>query len=54
VALIGREADGAAVGTALCTAIAQTLEAGAATPRTVPAVQALVEELSAGARRARG
>ena len=54
VASIGRDADGAVVGTALCTAIAQTLEDGAATPRTVPAAQALVEELSAGARRARG
>jgi tryptophan synthase alpha chain len=53
VAAIGRDADGAAVGTALCNAIARTLEAGAATPRTIPAVQALVEELSAGARRAR-
>jgi tryptophan synthase alpha chain len=54
VAAVGREADGAAVGTALCTAIAHSLEAGIATPRTVPAVQALVEELAAGAKRARG
>ena len=46
-------ADGVVVGTALCNAIGQTLEDGAATPRTVPAAQALVEELAAGTRRAR-
>jgi tryptophan synthase alpha chain len=54
VASVGRDADGAAVGTALCNAIAQTLENGTATPRTVRAAQALVEELAAGTRRARG
>ena len=53
VASIGRDADGVVVGTALCNAIGQTLEDGAATPRTVPAAQALVEELAAGTRRAR-
>jgi tryptophan synthase alpha chain len=52
-AVIGRDADGLAVGTALCNAIAATLDGGRATARTVPALLELVGTLSAGARRAR-
>ncbi len=52
-ALIGRNADGLAVGTALCNAIAATLDDGRATADTVPALLELVGTLSAGARRAR-
>ena len=52
-ALIGRDADGLAVGTALCNAIAATLDDGRATASTVPALLELVGTLSAGARRAR-
>ena len=52
-AIIGRDADGVVVGTALCTAVADSLEEGRATARTVPAVTALVSELAAGVRRAR-
>lgn len=52
-AIIGRDADGLAVGTALCRAIEDTLEDGRATVRTVPALTALVASLADGARRAR-
>jgi tryptophan synthase alpha chain len=52
-AVIGREADGVVAGTALCNAIAGSLEDGNATPRTVPALLEQVAALAAGARRAR-
>lgn len=52
-ASIGRDADGIAVGTALCNAIAQSLDNGRATARTVPALTDLVGALAAGARRAK-
>jgi tryptophan synthase alpha chain len=52
-ASIGREADGIAVGTALCNAIANSLEGGRATAGTVTALTDLVASLAAGARRAR-
>jgi tryptophan synthase alpha chain len=52
-ASIGREADGIAVGTALCNAIADSLEGGRATARTVTALTDLVASLAAGARRAK-
>ncbi|HHY50574.1 MAG TPA: tryptophan synthase subunit alpha [Alphaproteobacteria bacterium] len=52
-ARIGRQADGIAVGTALCNAIAASLEDGKATARTLPALTGLVAELAAGTRRAR-
>jgi tryptophan synthase alpha chain len=52
-ASIGRDADGIAVGTALCNAIAQSLKDGRATPSTVPALTGLVAELAEGTRRAR-
>ncbi len=52
-AVIGREADGVVVGTALCNAIAETLVDGNATARTVPALTELVAKLAAGARGAR-
>jgi tryptophan synthase alpha chain len=50
---IGRDADGVAVGTALCNAIAQSLEDGRAAAGTVTALTGLVSSLAAGARRAR-
>ena len=52
-AAIGADADGVVVGTALVSAIANSLDAGRATARTVPAAEALVEALAAGVRRAR-
>lgn len=54
VATIGRDADGVVVGTALCNAIGASLVDGLATADTVPAARRLVQELAAGARRARG
>jgi tryptophan synthase alpha chain len=53
-ASMGREADGIAVGTALCKAIGDSLEDGKATARTVPALTELVASLAGGLRRARG
>jgi len=52
-AVIGRDADGVVVGTALCNAIAHSLEDGLATAGTVAAATTLVRDLAAGARRAR-
>ncbi len=52
-AVIGRDADGVVVGTALCNAIAHSLEDGRATAGTVAAATTLVRDLAAGARRAR-
>ena len=52
-AIMGRDADGLAVGTALCNAVAESLEDGRATQRTVPALTELVAALAAGARKAR-
>jgi tryptophan synthase alpha chain len=54
VAAIGRDADGVVVGTALCNAIGTSLTDGQPTAATVPAATALVAELAAGAKRARG
>ena len=53
-AIIGRDADGVVVGTALCNAIGDSLDSGLATARTVEAARALVASLAAGARRSRG
>jgi tryptophan synthase alpha chain len=53
VATMGREADGVAVGTALCLAIGNSLADGKATENTVPAARRLVATLAEGARRAR-
>jgi tryptophan synthase alpha chain len=52
-AIIGRDADGVVVGTALCNAIAESLDNGLATARTVDAARALVGSLAEGTRRAR-
>jgi tryptophan synthase alpha chain len=52
-ALIGRDADGVVVGTAICTAVAGSLLEGKATPGTVAAVTTLVSGLASGAKRAR-
>jgi tryptophan synthase alpha chain len=52
-AIIGKDADGVVVGTALCNAIGDSLEAGKATGKTVAAATALVSSLAEGARRAR-
>jgi tryptophan synthase alpha chain len=52
--IIGRDADGVVVGTALCNAVAASLSEGKATPATVGAVTSLVSELASGVRRARG
>jgi tryptophan synthase alpha chain len=52
-AIMGRDADGLAVGTALCNAVAQSLDNGRATSRTVPALADLVAALAQGARNAR-
>jgi tryptophan synthase alpha chain len=52
-AIIGRDADGVVVGTALCNAIGATLDAGRPTAQTVPALVGKVRELAAGVRRAR-
>jgi tryptophan synthase alpha chain len=52
-AIIGRDADGVVVGTALCNAVAGSLSDGVATPGTVGAVTGLVSELAGGVRSAR-
>jgi tryptophan synthase alpha chain len=53
-AAIGRNADGVVVGSALVSAIAQSLDAeNRATPRTVEAVTELVAVLAQGVRAAR-
>ena len=52
-ALIGRDADGVVVGTALCNAVAGSLVDGRAGPGTVKAVTDLVSALADGVRRAR-
>lgn len=52
-ALIGRDADGVVVGTALCNAVSDSLVDGHAGPGTVAAVQELVTSLAAGVRRAK-
>lgn len=53
-AIIGRDADGVVVGTALCNAIGDSLDNnGMATARTIEAAAALVAALAAGVRRAR-
>ena len=52
-ALIGRDADGVVVGTALCNAVAGSLVDGKAGPGTVKAVADLVSALADGVRRAR-
>lgn len=51
--LIGRDADGVVVGSALVGAIASSLCEGKATEQTVPAVHNLLRTLSEGARAAR-
>jgi tryptophan synthase alpha chain len=53
-AIIGRDADGVVVGTALCNAVGGSLDNGKATASTVAAVTALVSGLASGVRRARG
>jgi tryptophan synthase alpha chain len=53
-AIIGRDADGVVVGTALCNAVAGSLLDGKATEGTVAAVTTLVSGLASGVRRARG
>jgi tryptophan synthase alpha chain len=50
---MGREADGVAVGTALCNAVLGALDNGKATAGTVAAVTTLVSGLASGVRRAR-
>lgn len=52
-AIFGKDADGVVVGTALCNAIAESLDHGLATAKTVEAATALVASLAAGVRRAR-
>ena len=52
-ATMGRNADGVAVGTALCNAVAGSLADGKATPGTVAAVTTLVTGLASGVKRAR-
>ena len=47
-AIIGKDADGVVVGTALCNAIAESLDKGSATARTVDAARALVGALAEG------
>jgi len=53
VASMGRDADGVAVGTALCNAIGNSLADGHATENTLPAARRLVTSLAEGTRRAR-
>src|SRR5690349_17408071 len=53
-AAMGRDADGVAVGTALCNAVLGSLNEGKATAGTVAAVTTLVAGLASGVRRARG
>ena len=52
-AIVGRDADGVIVGTAVCNAIRDSLADGKATAGTVGAVTTLVTGLASGARRAR-
>jgi tryptophan synthase alpha chain len=52
-AIMGKDADGVVVGTALCNAIADSLDHGLATAGTVEAARTLVASLAAGTRRAR-
>ena len=52
-ALIGRDADGVVVGTALCNAVLGSLADGKATAGTVAAVTTLVTGLASGVKRAR-
>ncbi|HWV01763.1 MAG TPA: tryptophan synthase subunit alpha [Devosia sp.] len=52
-AIVGRDADGVIVGTAVCNAIAGSLVEGKATAGTVAAVTTLVTGLASGAKRAR-
>jgi tryptophan synthase alpha chain len=52
-AAMGRNADGIAVGTALTSAVANSLKDGKATSATVAAVTTLVGELASGLKRAR-
>jgi tryptophan synthase alpha chain len=52
-AVVGRDADGVIVGTAVCNAIRDSLADGKATPGTVGAVTTLVTGLASGAKRAR-
>ncbi|HQZ12299.1 MAG TPA: tryptophan synthase subunit alpha [Devosia sp.] len=52
-AIIGRDADGVVVGSALCNAIGQSLADNKATAGTVPALTDLVASLASGVRRAR-
>ena len=52
-AIVGRDADGVIVGTAVCNAIAGSLVEGKATAGTVAAVTTLVAGLASGAKRAR-
>ena len=52
-AAMGRDADGVAVGTALCNAVLTSLVDGKATAGTVAAVTTLVSGLASGVRRAR-
>jgi tryptophan synthase alpha chain len=52
-AIVGRDADGVIVGTAVCNAIRDSLVDGKATAGTVGAVTTLVTGLASGARRAR-
>jgi tryptophan synthase alpha chain len=52
-ALLGRDADGVVVGTALVSAIANSLKDNKATDKTVAAITSLVSDLASGVRRAR-
>ena len=52
-AIMGREADGVVVGTAICNAVRDSLDDGKATSGTVAAVASLVTDLASGVRRAR-
>ncbi len=52
-AIIGRDADGVVVGTALCNAVLGSLDDGKATAGTVAAVTTLVSGLASGVKRAR-
>ena len=52
-AIMGRDADGVVVGTAVCNAVRDSLADGKAAPGTITAVTSLVADLAAGVRRAR-
>ena len=52
-ARVGRDADGIAVGTAICNAVLGSLDNGKATPGTVGAVTTLVAGLAGGVKRAK-